>query len=82
MCKTFMIGAMKPVSLLFDQPTYVAQGPWSILFCSHYDPGMTLTFLWQGQFCNLSFYTGKGNNDGFFAACGLELVDIVNLMSK
>ena len=22
MCKTFMIGAMKPVSLLFDQPTY------------------------------------------------------------
>ena len=23
MCKTFMIGAMKPVSLLFDQPTYV-----------------------------------------------------------
>ena len=23
MCKTFMIGAMKPVSLLFDQPTYI-----------------------------------------------------------
>ena len=23
MCKTFMIGAMKPVSLLFDQPTYM-----------------------------------------------------------
>ena len=25
MCKTFMIGAMKAVSLLFDQPTYVAK---------------------------------------------------------
>ena len=23
MCMTFMIGAMKPVSFLFDQPTYI-----------------------------------------------------------
>ena len=26
MCKKFMIGAMKPVSLLFDQPTYIKFG--------------------------------------------------------
>ena len=25
MCKTVMIGAMKPVSLLFDQPTYIVK---------------------------------------------------------
>ena len=33
MCKTFMIEAMKPVSLLFDQPTYIAVNAYGLEIC-------------------------------------------------
>ena len=53
------------------------QRPKSLIFCSHYDPGLTLTFFYgKVKFCNLGFYMGKYDNDGFFgekiAYCDLK----------
>ena len=59
MFKALKFGAMKPVSLLFDQPTYIFSGtgrPVSrklgmqyrgimpIIVCSNDDPGVTLAY--------------------------------------
>ena len=58
-----------------------ARGPWPIILCSHYDPGMTLTYFTAKS--NFATKTEKGNNDGnIFQHVAWKLFDIVNLMSK
>ena len=42
------------------------QKPNPYIFCSNYDPGLTLTYLWQCQIYNLVFYMEKSDSDGFF----------------
>ena len=43
------------------------QRPNPLIMCANYDPGLTLTyFTASSDFCNLGFYIGKCDNDGFF----------------
>ena len=50
------------------------RGPWPIIFCSHYDPGMTLTyFTTRSNFATLAFVQEKALMMEIFAACGLEI---------
>ena len=43
------------------------QRPKPFTFCSNYDPGLTLDlFYGKVKFCNLGFYMGKCDNNGFF----------------
>ena len=56
----------KPLDILFRLR------PWDVLDL----------FYGKVKFCNLGFYTGKGNTDGIFLQhVAWKLVDIVNLMS-
>ena len=42
------------------------QRPKSFIICANYDPWLTLIYFMAGQMCNLGFYMGKFDNDGFF----------------
>ena len=75
MVKKPLKSSLEPVDR-FPGTLVCSTGPCPIIFCSHYDPGMTLTYFTARsmvKFCNLGLYTGKGNNDGNFSACGLEI---------
>ena len=48
--------------------------PGPIIFCSHYDPGMTMTyFRARSNFATLAFKQEKATMMDIFAACGLEI---------
>ena len=42
------------------------QRPKPFIFCSNYDPGLNLTYLWHSQILQLRFLDGKCDNDGLF----------------
>ena len=50
----------------------------SIIVYSNDDPELTLTYLQQGRNCNLGFYIGKCDNDGFFENyCRIKETNVV-----
>ena len=58
----------------FHELWYVAQGILAHIFCSHYDPGMTLTyFTARSNFATWAFMQEKIKMMEMFAACGLEI---------
>ena len=53
------------------------QGPKPFIFYSNYDPGLTLTYLWQGQILQLRLFRIWENvtmmdSLEMFASCDLE----------
>ena len=57
--------------------------PWPIIFCSHYDPGMTLIyFMTRSNFATKAFIQKMATMMECFAAFGMKMVDSVNLTSK
>ena len=66
MCKTFMFGAMKPVSLLFDQPTYVL----SKIMLQQFDDFQSEI---QGSFTCLHLKTHFGLHNTLMTLSSLEI---------
>ena len=69
------IYGINPLKIFFSGTTWQIliklcmkhQRPKPFIICANYDPGLTLTlFYGKVKFCNLGFYMGKRDNDGFF----------------
>ena len=52
------------------------QRPKPFIFCSNYDPGLTVTYLWQGQILQLRLLYGENvtmmDSLEIIASCDLE----------
>ena len=78
--KIFFFGTSGPISINFNM---LHRGPWLIILCSHYDPGMTLTyFTARSIFATYAFIQEKATYWKFLQYVAWKLVGIVNLMSK
>ena len=69
--KIFFFGTSGPIYMNFGM---YHMGSCIFIFCSHYDPGMALTYITaRSNFAKWAFKKEKATMMEMFAACGLEI---------